>query len=286
MLHVVEDAVLDSVKLVPFLFLTYLLMEYLEHKAGAKVLRAIERAGGSGRGLNLGPVAGALLGALPQCGFSAASSNLYAGRVISLGALMSIYLSTSDEMLPILLSERAPVGMIAKMLLIKVAVGMAAGLAIDFVLKLKGKEQHGRIHDICEQEHCGCEKGILRSAFVHTIQIFFFILLVTFALNLVLFFMGEDVLENLILNHPVLGPVLAALVGLMPNCAGSVVITRLYLEGAMGLGAAAAGLLSGSGLGVLVLFRVNHDRKENLKILGLLYCIGAGVGIMIGLIWS
>jgi len=286
MLHVIEDSVLDSVRLVPFLFLAYLVMEYLEHKAGEKTLKIIEWAGRYDRRLNPGPVVGALLGVLPQCGFSAAAANLYAGRVISLGALMAIYLSTSDEMLPILLSEQAPIGMIAQMLLIKAAVGMAAGLIIDFARHTRGGEHQERIHTICEKEHCGCEKGILRSALNHTVQITFFILVVTFCLNLILHFMGEDVLADFILNQPILGPLLSGLVGLIPNCAGSVVITRLYLEGAMGLGAAAAGLLAGSGLGVLVLFRVNHDRKENLRILGLLYCIGVGVGIMIGLLWN
>ena len=288
MLHLIEDALMDSVKLIPFLFLTYLVMEYLEHRTGGHARKLIRRPGAAedtghsprrhfAAGL-AAPIVGGLLGALPQCGFSAAASNLYAGRVITLGTLMAIYLSTSDEMLPILVSEQAPAGMILKILAGKAVIGMAAGLAVD-LLRRKGDGNQEGIRDICEQEHCHCEKGILRSALSHTVKIAFFILAVNLGLNLVLHYLGEDALGNLILNRPIAGPVLAGLVGLIPNCAGSVAITQLYLAGTMGLGAAMAGLLAGSGVGVLVLFRVNHDRRENLKILGLLYAIGVAAGI-------
>lgn len=277
MLHIIEDSVLDSARLIPFLFVTYLAMEYLEHRTGERLHKLVEGAG------RVGPVAGGLLGMVPQCGFSAAAANLYAGRVITLGTLAAIFLSTSDEMLPVLLSERASVGIILKILLAKAVYGMTAGLAIDFVLRKKKAVIPGEIHDICQQEHCHCEKGILRSALSHTVQIAFFILTVSIALNLLLHFVGEEALAGLILNRPIAGPMLSGLVGLIPNCAGSVVITQLYLEGAMGLGAAMSGLLAGSGVGLLVLFRVNHNRRENLKILALLYCLGAAAGIVIGM---
>ena len=277
MQQVIQETLIDTLKLIPFLFLAYLAMEYLEHRTGEKTQRLIRRAGRSG------PILGGLLGIVPQCGFSAAASNLYAGRVISLGTLLAIYLSTSDEMLPILISEQAPVELILRILLAKAGIGMAAGLMVDLVMRKKRSEEH-HIHNICEQEHCHCEKGVFRSALSHTGQIALFILLVTFLLNLILHFVGEDALANLILNRPLLGPVLAGVVGLIPNCAGSVAITQLYLEGAMGLGAAMAGLLTGSGVGLLVLFRVNHEKKENLKILGLLYVIGVLAGIVIGLL--
>lgn len=277
MIDVILDTLLDVVKLLPFLFLTYLAMEYLEHKTGDKAELLVKKAG------RFGPVIGGVLGIVPQCGFSAAASNLYAGRVISLGTLMAIYLSTSDEMLPILISEQVSFWLIVKILLAKAVIGMVAGLIIDFLLRKKGLEQHEHIHDICEHEHCHCEKGIFRSALSHTAQITFFILIITFALNLILYFVGEDVLANLILSKPVVGPLLASLVGLIPNCAGSVVITQLYLEKVIGIGSAMAGLLTGSGVGLLVLFRVNHNRKENLRILGLLYGIGVLAGIVIEL---
>lgn len=278
MLHVIEHSILDTLKLVPFLFLTYLAMEYLEHKTGNKAQQLMRRAGA------LGPVIGGVLGIAPQCGFSAASSGLYAGRVISLGTLMAVYLSTSDEMLPILISEQAPFRTILLLLLAKAAIGITAGLIIDFIHQKGHKREEPHIHDLCEQEHCHCEKGILRSALSHTLQITFFILLVTFALNLLLHFVGEDALANLLLNRTILGPVLSGIVGLIPNCAGSVVITQLYLDGAMGIGGALAGLLTGSGVGLLVLFRVNHNRKENLQILGLLYGIGVLAGILTGIL--
>lgn len=278
MLHVIQETLIDTLKLIPFLFLAFLAMEYLEHRTGEKTRNMVKKAG------RLGPVLGGLLGIVPQCGFSTAAANLYAGRVVSLGTLMAIYLSTSDEMLPILISEQAPLEMILQLLFVKAAIGMAAGLIIDVLLRKKTVEESDHIHDICEHEHCHCEKGVFRSAVSHTAQITLFILLVTFALNLILHFVGEDALANLILTRPVLGPVLSGIVGLIPNCAGSVVITQMYLQGAMSLGAAMAGLLTGTGVGVLVLFRVNHNRKENVKILAMLYVIGVLAGIVIGLI--
>lgn len=281
--EVISDTFLDVIKLLPFLFLTYLAMEYLEHRAGEKTEALMRKAG------HLGPVIGGALGVVPQCGFSAAASNLYAGRVITLGTLLAVYLSTSDEMLPVLISEHAPVGSIAGILLAKAGIGITAGLLIDLLLKKKGGHDHAHgshIHEICEYEHCRCEKGIFRSALSHTVRIAIFILLITFLLNLLLFFAGEEALANVILNRPVAGTLLAGLVGLIPNCAGSVVITQLYLEGIIGIGSAMAGLLTGSGVGLLVLFRVNHHKKENIRILGLLYGIGVLAGIVIELVMT
>ena len=277
--EVISDTLTDVTKLLPFLFLTYLAMEYLEHKTGDKAAALVKRAG------HFGPAIGGLLGMVPQCGFSTAASNLYAGRVITMGTLIAIYLSTSDEMLPVLISEQAPIGVIVRILLAKAAIGIVAGLLIDLLLRRKGTAEHHHIHEVCEHEHCGCEKSIFRSALFHTAWIALFILLITFALNLILFWVGEDALANLLLNRPVIGPLLAGLVGLIPNCAGSVAITQLYLEGVLDVGAAMAGLLTGSGVGLLVLFRVNHNRKENLKILGLLYIIGVIAGAVTGLVF-
>lgn len=272
------DALLDTVKLVPFLFITYIIMEYLEHKTGESTRKLIKKAG------RFGPVIGGALGIVPQCGFSAAASNLYAGRMITLGTLMAIYLSTSDEMLPILISEKAPADMILEILLAKAVIGCIAGVAIDLLLRKRKVEEHDHIHDICEHEHCGCEQGIFRSALSHTAKITLFIFLTGIILNVVLYFVGDGALSGLILNHPILGPVLAGLVGLIPNCAGSVAITQLYLQGALEIGGAMAGLLTGSGVGLLVLFRVNPDRKESLRILGLLYGVGVLAGIVTGFV--
>lgn len=288
MLDAILDALLDTVKLAPFLLLTYCLMEYLEHQTGEKAGRLVGKAG------KFGPVVGGVLGIMPQCGFSAAASNLYAGRMITLGTLMAIYLSTSDEMLPILISERAPVGMILQILLLKALIGIFAGLIVDFCLRKReragqsgtcgqGSGCNGRACDAHGHVGKTCQRGIFGSALLHTVKISLFIFLIGVMLNLILHYVGEDVVAGLLLNRRIIGPVLAGLAGLIPNCAGSVILTQLYLQGALGFGSAMAGLLSGSGVGLLVLFRVNHDKRENLKILGLLYGIGVTAGIVIGM---
>lgn len=276
MAEIILETFVDSVKLLPFLFFTYWAMEYLEHKAGAKMQRAIQKSG------KCGPVIGSLLGAFPQCGFSAAASNLYAGKIITMGTLIAIFLSTSDEMLPILISENVPIVTILKILAVKVIIAMCAGFLVDFVLFRK-KNEGMEIEHLCEQHHCHCEKGILKSAIHHTVEIFIYVFFISLALHLVIHFIGEDVLANVILNRPVVGEALAGLVGLIPNCAASVVITQLYLEGLIGAGAMMSGLLVGAGVGILVLLRVNDKGKENLQIIGLLYIIGVVSGILIEL---
>lgn len=280
MLDIILDTLSDSIKLLPFLFLTYLAMEYLEHKTGEKLQNAIRKSG------KWGPVAGSVLGAFPQCGFSAAASNLYAGRIITLGTLLSIYLSTSDEMLPVLISENAGIGMIMKVLGVKILIGMAAGLTIDIVIRhlSKNRDEELRIEHLCEQHHCHCEEGILKSALHHTIEIFLYLMLISFVLNLLIGMIGEDFLAGLILNRPVIGELAAGLIGLIPNCAASVVITQLYLKGVLSAGAMMSGLLSGAGVGILVLLHVNDKRKENVRIIGLLYVIGVLAGLLIELL--
>ncbi|MBQ0135762.1 MAG: arsenic efflux protein [Oscillospiraceae bacterium] len=281
-LDILIDVCKDTLKLLPFLFLTYSLMEYVEHKAGEKAKKRIARSG------YYGPVVGALLGAVPQCGFSAAASSLYAGRVITVGTLMAVYLSTSDEMLPIFISEQVPFLDILKVIGLKVVIGLIAGLMLDFVVryKNKGKKEDGQeIHHLCEHDHCNCEEeGILKSALHHTLQITVFIFLVSLALSFVIEFVGADSLANFVTNKPVLGELIAGLVGLVPNCAASVVITQLYLSGALSFGAMMSGLLVGAGIGVLVLLRMNEDKKKSAMIIGILYCFGVVFGILIELL--
>lgn len=277
MLDVVLDTLIDSVKLIPFLFLTYLAMEYLEHRTSTKTKRIIKNSG------KAGPFFGALLGAFPQCGFSAAASNLYAGRVITLGTLISIYLSTSDEMLPVFISENVDVIFILKVIGAKVLIGMVAGFVIDFAMRRIRKDDDvtKKIGHICDHDHCHCEKSIVKSAIKHTAIIFGYIVVISFVLNTAIFFIGEETLGNLILNKPVIGPLIATLVGLIPNCAASVVLTQLYLGGIMSLGSMMAGLLAGAGVGILVLFRENRELKKSFQILGMMYVIGAVCGIII-----
>ena len=279
--HILEHSFWDTLKLVPFLFLTYFLMEYIEHKTSSKVKNTIHKSG------KAGPLIGGLLGAVPQCGFSASAAGLYAGRVISLGTLIAIFLSTSDEMLPILISEAVDVKLILQILGIKVFIGMVAGFIIDFVMHFgkKPQEEEWKIHDMCEHGHCHCEKSIWKSALKHTLQIVLFILIVNLVLNFVIEFVGEESLANLFFTKPIIGELVAGLVGLIPNCASSVVITQLFLEGVISFGSMMSGLLVGSGVGLLVLFKVNESLKDNLKILALLYVIGVGSGILLGLVF-
>lgn len=277
------DAVFDSARLLPFLFLTYLVMEYLEHYTGEKTAQAIRRAG------RFGPFFGALLGLLPQCGFSTAAAGLYAGRVITTGTLLAVFLATSDEMLPILISEGAPVSRMLSILAVKFLLGMFFGFLADLgsrKWKRRVGEEEPELWEVracgCGEASCGGGQGIFRAAFFHTLQVFFFLFLVTLALDGAIAWLGEESLQGFWFSRPVIGEFLAAFLGLLPNCAASVAVTRLYLAGAMSAGAMTAGLLSGAGIGLLVLFRVNRDRRQNAKILGLLYGSAVAGGLFIG----
>ncbi len=279
MMDILLDTVIDSVKLIPFLFLTYLVMEALEHSTGKKVQGVIRNAG------KVGPLWGGLLGIVPQCGFSAAAASLYAGRVITVGTLVAIFLSTSDEMLPILLSESVSFGTIGRILATKVVIAIISGFVVEFiyVTLLNKKEKDMDIHVVCEEEHCSCEDGILKSAVKHTLTIFFYIFLISLLLNIVIGMVGEDNLSMLFSNVPVVGELIAALIGLIPNCASSVVITQLYIEGVIHSGAMMAGLLVNAGVGLLILYRLNRNWKENAAIISVLYGLGVFWGIVIEL---
>ncbi len=283
MLEIIEDTLIDSIKLLPFLFITYLIMEYIEHKMGEKSKNIIKKSG------KWGPFLGSILGIFPQCGFSVSATNLYAGRVITLGTLIAVYLSTSDEMLPIFISEAVSPIIILKILGIKLIIGMIAGVLIDLVINLvtkyKTRQEKNEISHICEEEHCHCnEKGILKSAISHTLNIFLFIVLITFAINIIVYFVGEERIASWILNKAIIGPIISSLIGLIPNCAASVIITNMYLENVISLGSMIAGLLTGAGVGLMVLFKTNNHLKENIKIVSLLYIIGVVSGILIDLI--
>lgn len=285
MLEVIEDTLIDAIKLLPFLFITYLIMEYIEHKMGEKSKKAIKKSG------KFGPIIGGILGAFPQCGFSVSATNLYAGRVITLGTLIAVYLSTSDEMLPIFISEAVSPIIILKILSIKLIVGIIAGILIDLIIGLidkkiiKEDKEENEIGHICEEEHCHCnENGVIKSALKHTLNIFLFIILITFIINIIVHFVGEETISSWILNKPIIGPIITSLIGLIPNCAASVIITNMYLEEVISLGSMIAGLLTGAGVGLAVLFKTNNKLKENIGILALLYTIGAISGIIIELL--
>ena len=287
-IDIVLDAVIDSVKILPFLYLTYLVMEYLEHKTAEYTEAVVQKTE------HFGPLLGGLIGIFPQCGFSAAASNLYAGRVITLGTLIAIYLSTSDEMIPLLISEHFPVGTMVKILALKALIGIIAGFIIDFAVHAyhrahnRRDEDPVRISELCEKEHCHCDdeedtsfKGIAKSAFVHTLHIFLFVLVLTLILNIFITVIGEERLSMLLKTNPIVSHILAGLIGLIPNCAPSVIITQLYLEQMITLGTMMSGLLVGAGIGLLVLFRVNPEKKANFNVAILLFVIGTLSGLLI-----
>ena len=278
MLEIIQETLIDSIKILPFLFLTYLLMEYIEHKMSDKIKNVIEKSG------HAGPVVGGILGCFPQCGFSVSAANLYSARVITLGTLISIFLSTSDEMLPIFISNGTSIVVILRIIGIKILIGMAAGIIIDYIMRKKNKEIKEDIHDMCETEHCHCEESILKSALKHTLNIFVFIILISFIINIVMHLIGEETLATVLTGNTFLGPIIASLIGLIPNCVATVVITELYLSSSITLGGLIAGTLSSAGVGLAVLFKVNKNLKENLKIVGLMYFIGVFAGIIINFI--
>lgn len=352
LIDILLDAGKDTLSLVPFLLVTYLALETLEHVAGDSVNGAIKRAGAAG------PVVGSLLGMVPQCGFSAMAATLYAGRVVTLGTLVAVFLSTSDEMLPLLLAKQVPVQTMAMLLASKALIALVTGFIVDAAIR--GLRRNARahaairrtvlgtaanpahvncahddhtggdiidevaeagvsadhIHELCERDHCGCDEdedehghdhshdhghadeherhhdhshsyegapivSIIRSAISHTVQVSVFIFLVTLILVAVLETFGESAIEQFLRGNETLAVLGSALVGLIPNCSASVVITQLYLEGALQLAPMLAGTLISAGVGYLVLFRTNRSARENVVFLVMMYVIGAGWGLIL-----
>lgn len=273
------DALVDTAKMLPFLFGAYLLIEFLEHKASDKLANSLRKMG------PFGPIGGAVIGCVPQCGFSVAVTNLFSGRLVSLGTLMAVYIATSDEAIPILLSggNASDVG---KLILAKLIIAILAGLLIDTILRFfhrKGNEEEESFSDLCEG--CGCEEhGVVYSALKHTVQIFIFLFITSLVLGFAMELLGEDRLGSILMTDSIFQPFLAALIGLIPNCAASVLLTNLYAAGSLSFGSVVAGLSTGAGLGIVVLFRTNKCLKENIAILLLLYLIGSLSGLIINLV--
>ena len=277
MLDIIIETLLDTVKLLPFLFIAFILIEFIEHKLTTKNKKILTKS------KKYGVVFGSLLGIIPQCGFSVMATNLYTTRIITLGTLIAIYLSTSDEMLPILISQNVDANIIIKILLIKVLFAILYGIIIDIIIsKIKKKEKEN--YQICDEEHCDCEHGILKPALKHTLNISLFILVMTFIINILFTYVGEDFLSKIFLKDTIFGPFITSLIGLIPNCGASVVLTELYLNNAITISALISGLLTGSGTALIVLFKGNKNIKENIFILLLLYILGSISGVIIEII--
>lgn len=274
LLDALVDTLLDTLKVAPFLFLIYLLMEFIEHKAGDKTKNFISKSG------KFGPVLGGVLGAVPQCGFSAACSGLYAGGVITVGTLLAVFLSTSDEMLPIMISRGFPALSVLKIVGSKVMFGIGVGLLADLFVP-SSRDGEKNIHDMCEHDHCHCEKGIFRSALRHFLEIIAYLFVFTLIINIVVGFVGEENLAKIFVSVPVVGNMISALIGLIPNCAASIVITDLYVSGVISSGVMMSGLLVGAGVGLAVLFRSNRNLKQNIVITVILYAVGVLLGTLV-----
>lgn len=274
MIDIILDTLLDIIKIAPFLFVAFLIIEIIENKLSNKNKELISKSG------KVGPLLGAILGLFPQCGFGTLATNLYVTRIISLGTLISIYLTTSDEMLPILISEGGHFKDIVLILSIKFIIGVISGVLIDLVYKSKEKINY----EICEDEHCHCEEdGIIISSIIHTVKTLCFIAVITFILNFIFEYFGVGLLESLLLKNSIFSPFIASLIGLIPNCVSSVVLTELYLSEVITLSTTIAGLLTNSGVALLVLLKSNENIKENLSIISIVYIIGAISGVILKL---
>ena len=276
MLHIIIDTLLDGLKILPFLFIAFLLIELIEHKLNNKTKTLIKKSG------KFSSVIGSLLGLFPQCGFSIMATNFYITRVISIGTLFSVYLSTSDEMLIIMLSEGISFKTIFSILLIKFISGIVFGFIIDSFIRRKDiKIEYD--YKLCEEEHCDCNRGIFKSSLKHTLSTLFFVIFISFVINVLFEYVGSDIIKKIFMRDNLFGPFIGSLIGLIPNCGASIALTELFLNNAINLGTCIAGLLTGSGVAIIILFKSNKNIRENVFIISTLYLIGVLVGVFVEL---
>lgn len=277
-MHLLEHVILDTLKIMPFIFIVYLVIEYFEHRSNTAISHALMKAG------RLGSVYGALLGSIPQCGFSVIASDLFSRGALTIGTLIAIFVATSDEAVPIILShpDKAYIALIV--IGIKIVIAVIFGVIIDLVYKNRKDlnvchehHHHEHFHGNCES----CDGGILISAVKHTIKIFLFVLIANIIFTCAVESVGEEALADYLLKDSVFQPFAASAIGLIPNCAASVILTESYISGALSFGSLIAGLCSGAGVGVLLLFKRNKNLKQNFCILGILYAVGVISGIVI-----
>ena len=279
MIDCILDGIIDTLKLLPFLLITFLVLEFIEHKFTKKNQKILSKS------KKFGPLVGGILGAFPQCGFSSMAANLFSARVITMGTLIAVFLSTSDEMLPIMISEKVDIMTLVKIVGFKLIVGIIIGFIVDLIYRKNQKTNKTEIKELCDHEHCSCKHdGIIISSVKHTIKIGLFILFANIVIDLIIYNVGEEKVSQLLLNNNLLTYFISSLIGLIPNCGGSVIITELYLSNMITVGTMLAGLLTGSGIGILLLFRANKNIKENLTILSTIYLIGVIIGMVVDFI--
>lgn len=277
-MHCLEHAFFDTLKIIPFIFLIYLVIEYFEHKNNTWLSHKLMKS------KKTGVLYGALLGSIPQCGFSVIAADLYSKKAITLGTLIAIFVATSDEAIPIILASPDKAGFVVGIVAVKIIIAVVCGFLIDAFYKqglvatvCEKQEHHEHFHGNCE----GCEDGILKSAIKHTVKIFIFVFIATFILSLAIEAAGEERIASYLLKDSFFQPFIASLIGLIPNCAASVVLTQSFLSGAISFGSLIAGLCSGAGVGVLLLIKRNKNVKQNIFIIGILYVIGSLSGMII-----
>ena len=272
-IHTIEE----TIKLIPFLFIAFIIIEFIEHKLSKKNEKILKESG------KFGPLLGGLLGLIPQCGFSVLATNLYITRIISLGSLISIYLATSDEMLIILIADKAPLPLILTILAFKLVIGVICGYIIDLLCRKRKNEYH--IHELCEHDECHCEEeNIFISSLKHTLKTTLFIFISLLIVNIIFHNWGEAYLSKLLLKNNIVSPLISSLIALIPSCGSSVIITELYLLNQISFGTLISGLLTNSGIAIMLLFKNNKNIKENITILLTIYSIGVITGIIINLI--
>lgn len=275
MKDVIFDTLVDGLKILPFLFLAFFIIEYVEHKV-KNPSKIVAKSG------KFSVLVGSLLGLLPQCGFGVVATNFYITRIISLGTLMAIYLSTSDEMLVMMVSKKMNIKLIVLVLLIKFIMALLFGYLVDLIFKKRKTEV--QIEEVCHDDHCHCERGLVKSSIIHSLKIFFFLIVTTFIINLVLYYFGNDMLAKVFMKNSFLGSFITGLIGLIPNCGASIILVELFLSEAISFGAFISGLLTCAGISILILFKGNKYLKENLFVLGLLYVLGVLGGLIVSVV--
>ena len=274
MYNILLDTIIDCIKLLPFLFITFIIIELIEHKLNKHIENIITNS------KKFGPIIGAFLGSIPQCGFSLVATNLYITRIITLGTLISIYLSTSDEMIPIMLSHKTNINIILKIVAIKIIIGIIFGIIIDLIFKKNNKKIN---YDICESTHCDCKHSIILSSIKHTIKTLIFIFIATLFINIIFEYLSINLINKIFLKNTYFAPLLSSLVGLIPSCGSSIILTELFINNTISFSALISGLLTNSGIAILILFKNNKNIKENIKIISILYIIGTFIGIFLNI---
>ncbi|MEG0981700.1 MAG: putative manganese transporter [Erysipelotrichaceae bacterium] len=273
MFELLKEVVMDSIKIIPLLFLTYLIIEFYEHNMSENNrLKLISWR-------KVGPLFASLIGCIPQCGFSIVAASLYARKTISAGTLLAVFISTSDEAFPILLSNPSQINTIVKVMGLKILIGIIVGYSVDFIFHEKSTNLSDQNVNLCAKKESNFDH--VKEALFHTLRIFSFIFIINLSISLLVEAIGIEHLKEFLLNGSMLQPFASAFIGLIPNCIASVMIAQLYLIDAIPFAVLVSGLISSAGMGLLMLFKMNKNNKENIIITLILFLVAAGTGVIL-----